>query len=222
MSEQSTLETLIEQQRQIIVEMRNSVANGMAWIDLCEATEFTGRLERIADQMAGLAPAYQEDEDQAYDIGKRDGYEKAVQDIDLLTGGDGIYRVVTGAKRHESCPDAEAMKTRIFQRIDYMRGKFRNIISHATGGHLSEEDTPDLPMNTIAVEISRHRTMIYNDAKASGRKECTPLLIEARNQLSVIGSMCIGDRPVMQHEQGVSRGLSETIDEFLTKETEGA
>src|SRR5690606_24696664 len=32
-------------------------------------------------------------DDETYEIGKRDGYEQAVQDIDCLTGGDGEYRV---------------------------------------------------------------------------------------------------------------------------------
>lgn len=50
-------------------------------------------------------------------IGERDGYEKAVQDIDLLTGGDGEYCVCTlGGDRH--CTDAETMKVRIVERFE--------------------------------------------------------------------------------------------------------
>lgn len=49
------------------------------------------------------------------EIGERDGYERAVQDIDLLTGGDGEYRVSTQAAR--SCPDVATMKTRIAARF---------------------------------------------------------------------------------------------------------
>nr|WP_312055093.1 hypothetical protein [Brevundimonas diminuta] len=49
-----------------------------------------------------------------YDLGKRDGYERAVQDIDLLTGGDGEYVFSTDGG---GCLDAESMKARIAERF---------------------------------------------------------------------------------------------------------
>lgn len=55
------------------------------------------------------------DEEEAYEIGKRDGYESAVQDIDLATGGDGEY--VFSTFPGEGCPDAEAMKARVLARF---------------------------------------------------------------------------------------------------------
>ena len=56
-------------------------------------------------------------DDEAYELGKRDGYESAVQDIDMLTGGDGEYRYSTiGGERH--CPDADSMKARIAERFN--------------------------------------------------------------------------------------------------------
>jgi hypothetical protein len=56
-------------------------------------------------------------DDDAYELGKRDGYESAVQDIDMLTGGDGEYRYSTiGGERH--CPDADSMKARIAERFN--------------------------------------------------------------------------------------------------------
>jgi hypothetical protein len=58
-----------------------------------------------------------DESDEAYEIGKRDGYEKAVQDIDLLTGGDGEYRYVMGVQSDRHCPDAETMKQRIAERF---------------------------------------------------------------------------------------------------------
>lgn len=58
------------------------------------------------------------DEDEAYEIGLRDGYDKAVQDIDLLTGGDGEYRACLGPHDPDRyCPDAETMKRRISARF---------------------------------------------------------------------------------------------------------
>jgi hypothetical protein len=58
-------------------------------------------------------------EDEAYEIGKRDGYEDAIQDLDIATGGDGEFVYVLGDHsdpRH--CPDVEAMKRRILARFN--------------------------------------------------------------------------------------------------------
>jgi hypothetical protein len=56
-------------------------------------------------------------DDEAYELGKRDGYESAVQDIDMLTGGDGEYRYSTiGGELH--CPNPDSMKARIAERFN--------------------------------------------------------------------------------------------------------
>lgn len=69
--------------------------------------------------------ATHEDEESFYDIGKRDGYEEAVQDIDLMTGGDGEYRVAVflggGVDEDRHCPDPAAMKARIAERFAALR-----------------------------------------------------------------------------------------------------
>lgn len=51
--------------------------------------------------------------DEAYEIGVRDGYEKAVQDIDVMLGGDGVYFASTCG---DDCRDPSAMKERILDR----------------------------------------------------------------------------------------------------------
>ena len=54
-------------------------------------------------------------EDEAYKLGVRDGYQEAVQDIDLRTGGDGEYRWSTDPER--SVPDPAEMIKRIVARL---------------------------------------------------------------------------------------------------------
>ncbi len=72
--------------------------------------------EIAATTLEELRQPTQSDDD-AYELGKRDGYESAVQDIDMLTGGDGEYRYSTiGGERH--CPDADSMKARIAERFN--------------------------------------------------------------------------------------------------------
>lgn len=57
-------------------------------------------------------------------IAERDGYEKAVQDIDRLTGGNGEFCAVLGYDpdgRH--CPDVPSMKERIKHRFEGLKAQ---------------------------------------------------------------------------------------------------
>src|SRR5687767_2305854 len=53
------------------------------------------------------------DEDEAYEIGKRDGYESAIQDLDIATGGDGEFRASSIPGR---TVDVAVMKQRVIER----------------------------------------------------------------------------------------------------------
>lgn len=57
------------------------------------------------------------DEDETYEIGKRDGYSDAVQRIDQLTGGDGEYRYCTDHDPERHCPGPAEMIERIVERF---------------------------------------------------------------------------------------------------------
>jgi hypothetical protein len=52
--------------------------------------------------------------DEAYEIGKRDGYELAVQELDLATGGDGEFK---GSTFPGETVDVPVMKARIIERF---------------------------------------------------------------------------------------------------------
>ena len=54
------------------------------------------------------------EEDEAYEIGVRDGYEDAIQDLDLATGGDGEFYGST----IDGGVDMPVMKRRIINRFD--------------------------------------------------------------------------------------------------------
>ncbi|WP_315833956.1 hypothetical protein [Bradyrhizobium prioriisuperbiae] len=53
-------------------------------------------------------------EDEAYETGERDGYESAVQDFDLATGGDGEFK---GSTIPGETIDVPAMKARVIARF---------------------------------------------------------------------------------------------------------
>jgi len=70
----------------------------------------------LAAPVAEGAAITLDDEEEAYEIGKRDGYEEAVQDIDLATGGDGEYK---GGLGDAQTVDMEVMRQRIIDRFKY-------------------------------------------------------------------------------------------------------
>ena len=63
--------------------------------------------------MTDASNAPEDSADEAYLLGVRDGYENAVQDIDIMLGGDGEYFASTCG---DDCADPAAMKARILER----------------------------------------------------------------------------------------------------------
>ncbi|MEH3108937.1 MAG: hypothetical protein PGN22_03095 [Agrobacterium cavarae] len=56
--------------------------------------------------------------DEAYEIGVREGYERAVQEIDMKTGGDGEYRYCTDRDPERHTPGPAEMIQRIVDRFE--------------------------------------------------------------------------------------------------------
>ncbi len=75
----------------------------------------------VRREQAGIAPPTDrtptpgDDDEETYQIGKRDGYEEAVADIDQMTGGDGEYFASTIPGR--GVPDAPTMAAGIAERF---------------------------------------------------------------------------------------------------------
>ena len=69
-------------------------------------------------QAAELLAAERAENDEAYELGKRDGFSEAVQEIDLKTGGDGEYRYCTDHDPDRHTPDPASMIQRIVERFE--------------------------------------------------------------------------------------------------------
>lgn len=67
--------------------------------------------------ITGILALRAADEDETYEIGKRDGYEQAVQEIDQRTGGDGEYRFCTDGDPERHTPTPQHMIARIVERF---------------------------------------------------------------------------------------------------------
>lgn len=84
-----------------------------------------------------------DDADEAYEIGKRDGYSEAVQTIDRMTGGDGEYRYCTDLDPDRHTPDPSAMIQRIADRFEVL-----NLLDEA---HADGRDRPEADTEPVAV-----------------------------------------------------------------------
>lgn len=69
---------------------------------------------RTASPAADREEVARQDDDEAYEIGKRDGYEEALQELDLATGGDGEFK---GSTVPGETVDVPEMKARIMSRF---------------------------------------------------------------------------------------------------------
>jgi hypothetical protein len=73
-----------------------------------------GELYLIATRAVNAANGIDDDDEGVYQIGKRDGYMDAVQDVDLATGGDGEYK---GSTLPGGTVDVPAMLDRVLERF---------------------------------------------------------------------------------------------------------
>jgi UDP-N-acetylglucosamine transferase subunit ALG13 len=62
----------------------------------------------------------------------------------------------------------------VWREVDELRHKLRMIISHASGGALSEPGDIDRSVNDICVEISRHKNEIWKHAQEVALRDAQP------------------------------------------------
>jgi hypothetical protein len=125
----------VQELRRIADILRHS--GGPTWSG---AIELANRLEA-----ALAAPSVKDigdrasDEEETYQIGYRDGYERGIQDADVRTGGDGEYFASTIPGR--GCPDPQTMLKRLSERHDALSALSE--ASTASGNLKSPKETRD-------------------------------------------------------------------------------
>ncbi|QTH19740.1 hypothetical protein HRJ34_15330 [Rhizorhabdus wittichii] len=87
----------------------------------CPDCDGTGKVDAPDHPAENAKSSGEVDEEEAYQIGKRDGFEEAVAHIDRLTGGDGEYFASTIPGR--GCPDHETMIRGIVDRFEAQPGE---------------------------------------------------------------------------------------------------
>lgn len=106
---------------------------------------------------AQVQEARSADDEETYQIGIRDGYSQAVQEIDRLTGGDGEYRYCTDHDPERHTPGPAEMIQRIADRFETL-----NLIGDAekrgdfwdAPGSAQVQDVAELDADEIAAAIS--------------------------------------------------------------------
>ncbi|MFG1462328.1 hypothetical protein V5F77_05455 [Xanthobacter sp. DSM 24535] len=104
------------------------------------------RRSALVEPAPAPAGVNQDDPDEAYELGKRDGYEDAAQEIDRLTGGDGEYSF--SSFQGEGCSTPDAMIQRIVDRF--------SALEEVEKLHLAHVMSPDLApagVNAEATEV---------------------------------------------------------------------
>ena len=83
------------------------------------------------------------------------------------------------ATQDDAYEAADALQPEIDRRVAEekanLEGKFRCVVSHATGGNFQDIDAS---LNEISVRISQFRTQLWEQAKQSGAKEEKAKLLE--------------------------------------------
>ena len=107
------------------IEARHKAVDGdldISPMDDCELADHEDRAFLLSTIRALQAEVGESKETE--EIVYRGVYEQAVQDIDLLTGGDGEFIAVIGADHDgRNCPDPAAMKARIQSRYEALVAK---------------------------------------------------------------------------------------------------
>lgn len=132
------------------------------WAEMLDAApeppnQITGGITNPDNSVKPVDP-----EDEAYEIGKRDGYSEAVQEIDQLTGGDGEYRYCLGGgdpDRHT--PGPVEMIRRIVDRFEVL-----NLLDEATKTGRDQPDDSPSPETRAAVPMSETTPVSETDGAA--------------------------------------------------------
>lgn len=157
----------------------------------------TDELEAAADELdrLGAHPAQGKghsvsDEDESYEIGKRDGYEEAVQELDIFTGGDGEFK---GSTLPGGTIDVPTMMARVKARFGDAMG-FADL--RASGG-LFPEAYAAPPALHAALTLADEYEAGLQKMRASGYEEYTKTI--PRHELVV---------KALRHLAGATNGLS--------------
>ncbi|MGV1787320.1 MULTISPECIES: hypothetical protein [Agrobacterium] len=155
-----------------------------------------------------------DDDEETYQIGVRDGYSQAVQEIDRLTGGDGEYRYCTDHDPERHTPGPAEMIQRIVDRFETLnliddaekRGDFWDAPGSAQVQDTHEQRTETCQRcqgnGEIVTDWERYRHPHENDVGDEAVSECPD---------------CDGNGKVAAQVQDVAGSVPEEVREAATE-----
>lgn len=90
--------------------------------------------------------------------------------------------------------------------------QLRMIISHASGGHLSEPGDIDRSTNDICVQISAHKNEIWKHAQEVATAKADTLLAELREALRRCERLSMIDGADQDDEHGIAKERDQALD----------
>jgi len=136
--------------------------------------------ESLGEDMPNIRAALK-DEEETYVIGTRDGYESAVQDFDLATGGDGEFK---GSTVPGQTVDVGAMKERVLMRFSMLDGDkarldFLDEANRRLNAYTGSSYRWELIMNHLINRLMlEHLAVDLSDQKAHGLHSCRDAIDE--------------------------------------------
>ncbi|WPM82758.1 hypothetical protein R5W60_16590 [Brucella pseudintermedia] len=115
-------------------------------------------------QAEELLAAERVENDEAYELGKRDGYSEAVQEIDLKTGGDGEYRYCTDHDPERHTPDPASMIQRIVERFETLNTMESVSEINEWKERAEKAEADNAAKDARVKELETERTMIVSHA----------------------------------------------------------
>jgi len=167
----------------------------------------------LAAHVAALTTQLEARDDETYEIGKRDGYESAVQDFDLATGGDGEFK---GSTIPGETVDVPAMKARVLERLTRETAR----------ADAAEKERDELAANLTNANAACDRIAKERDAAVAEAKALREAAEQAYGYLWVTSAMVPKDDPVSLarkrlldeiggwNSAGQRRGIAFATDQF--------
>jgi hypothetical protein len=130
----------------------NYIANNVMMLDSPNLVMNTAKAATEYALSAQVQDARSDDDEEIYEIGVREGYERAVQEIDIKTGGDGEYRYCTDHDPERHTPGPVEMIQRIVDRFETLnligeaekRGDFWDVPGSAQAQDVAERDPKEI------------------------------------------------------------------------------
>lgn len=144
--------------------------------------------------------------DEAYELGKRDGYSEVVQEIDLKTGGDGEYRYCTDHDPERHTPDPVSMIQRIVERFETLNTMESISEIHEWKERADKAETNNAALTARVEELEKEGWKELHDAAQKTVKERTEACNSLYKQVNALETQLAAAKYLISRAQEIIPG----------------